>query len=251
MQVTDEPAFNVSSTLLELWETLTATFTPSETTFGHRLQFVATSSPAQFRVDNVSIREVSENGKLIQKRGIAGMQEALQETAYNFGLNGQEQTLEIVAGDRTIKHQFDRGLYAGSNQLNGYNTERETTSTYRVSREIDANGNATWLNWSESGKHLQAVVDAAGNETAFQYDSVDRLVASLDAANNRSLYFYDGAQRQPQQILITDGQNLVEDGDMEVEGTWEDISGFETANLRPATTCRCWPWSALRSGRCR
>src|SRR5690606_26684859 len=117
------------------------------------------------------------------------------------------------------------GVYAGTEDPGGNYPYQAVNTQYRPKIQVDANNNPTKLQWSTDGKQLLNVGDALGNQTAFVYDSADRLAASTDAEGRRTLYAYESADapRQPTLILVTDGSNLAVNGDMEDDSDWSSV----------------------------
>ena len=101
-------------------------------------------------------------------------------------------------------------------------------ATGRLSRQEDANGNATTLtydgdgqlirvtdavgrsvNLSYQGEHLTQITDPAGRTFRYQYDTAGDLVSYTDAAGRTTRYEYDGAHRMT--VLVdANGNRFVE-----------------------------------------
>ena len=97
MQVTGTAAFDQNSLGIGAWETLSATYTPSGTTTGKKLQFIAVNNPAEFYVDSVSIRRADE------------------EIAVNGGMETDSDWTDISGDEPDINEQAigaDTGSYA-------------------------------------------------------------------------------------------------------------------------------------------
>ncbi len=140
-----------------------------------------------------------------QQRG-----DGLLETDFAFQPGGEIYTTETIAG-RVATHHFadnngSSGVYVGTNNPNGDGGNQDLAASYRPSQKVDANGTATTLEWSATGKFLDAVTDALSNITQFNYDSSDRLDYSLDAEGRKTAYTYGDVnnERLPTQVDVYD-----------------------------------------------
>jgi RHS repeat-associated protein len=130
---------------------------------------------------------------ITQKLGIQGAQAALAETVYAFQPSGANLTTETRVG-LEIDHTFAGGVYSGMTNPAGGQTTQSLDGNYQVSRQQDANGNATDILWNDTGKFIDTVIDAKGNDTRFIYNetgaSADTLSYSRDAEGRQTEYVY-------------------------------------------------------------
>ena len=166
--------------------------------------------------------------QIVQNRG-----ESLMSKTLDFDPDN-DVTTETVEG-LELTHHFTNGVYVGTEDDQNNAQEKAPLSNYRPAYQEDAKGNRTAMKWSADGKRLEGVVDANFNETAFRYDQQDRLLYSTNPEGRITHYEYDGVDRQPNQILVTDGQALVDDGDMSDYFGWYDL-GTPSTNERSDAT---------------
>jgi RHS repeat-associated protein len=209
MQVTGTTAFDQTTSLNDNWETLTVTDYVATSTMDCRLQFVATAldgtGQIEFFVDTVSILETNPYPEITQKRGeTSSFTGTLLQTTYEFAPL-EDQTLETTQGVTTT-HHFQWGLYQGATDALGNTSQQTADPQFRTLSQIDANNNVTVLDWSNDGKLLNGVTDAAGNQTQFTYNSDDTLAESIDAEGRHTQYFYTDSvnPRLPTQIYVID-----------------------------------------------
>ena len=166
---------------------------------------------------------------IVQKRG----DELLSKTMSFDSVN--EETTETIEG-LVVTHTFGNGVYRGTKDADNNEQTKTPLSNYRPAYQEDANGNRNMMKWSADGKRLEGVLDAGYNETAFSYDSLDRLIASTDAEGRVTNYIYEGNRRQPSQILIAAdaAEDLVINGDMEDDSDWSDV-GTPTTSQQSQT----------------
>ncbi|MBA3867525.1 MAG: hypothetical protein H0X30_00070 [Anaerolineae bacterium] len=226
MQVKGTVLSDESQAGTSAWETLRLVYSPSGDAQVRRLQFVTSAMPgsgnAQVYVDSVSVSRLKN---LQQKRGDAQL-----VTDFVFAQNDTNLTTETLAG-KTANHYFANGAYVGPSNPAGELTGQTLDLNYRASNVSDAKGNVTQLDWSSTGKSLNGVTDPMGQDTAFSYDSSDRLLASVDAQGRKTVYGYDAANRQPAFILVDDNNNLAVNGSMEADTTWTNV-GTPSRNQR-------------------
>ena len=167
-----------------------------------------------------------EVSQIEQRRGFVDGElpsTALSQVKYNF--SGTQTTEEVIGTGLVTTHNFSAGLLSGSEDPGGNGGSQAIDGgIYRPSGQTDANGNETGLDWSSDGKLLNKVTDALDNETAFTYDSADRLAASLDMEERQTLYAYTEDERQPSQILVADRQPPFDNVDIETEDDWTTIN---------------------------
>ncbi len=223
-------AFSKSASFTGSWQTLQElNYIPTETV-DCKLQFIVPlANSTDFYVDAVSVLET--NPKITQERGIAAGGNALLKTTYQFAssLNTTTESLEVSPTTAfTTKHYFERGIYAGSQDPTQAKTSKAVDNQFRINQQFDANGNPTWLNWSDDGKLLNGISDALNRETRFTYNGagalVDTLRDSTDAENTRTNYLYEASQRQPAIMLVSkDTASLTE---IDVKGTMENTADW-------------------------
>ena len=233
MQVSGVSATFPQSSGNGAWEKLTLVLDPVAASEGHTLQFVAAEDSSVFYVDAVTINVAQ---RIIQKRGKHSTEtDYLAETDFTFQADGDNVTRERTAGRDTI-HHFNGSLYRGADNPAGEGSGTTQDASFRPDNQTDANGNSTQLAWSSNGKLLDSVTDAEGNITNFGYDYADRLFTSEDAENRVTVYSYADSERQPIAIRVTDGSNLVTNGDIELDGSWTAISGAAPSTNQWHTT---------------
>ena len=144
--------------------------------------------------------------QIVQNRGESSMIKTLDFDPAN------DVTTETVEG-LELTHYFTNGVYVGTEDDENNAQEKAPLSNYRPAYQQDAKGNRTGMKWSADGKRLEGVVDAQLNETAFSYDSQDRLISSTDAEGRITEYTYGDSNvpRQPTVIEVfdTDGTTLL------------------------------------------
>jgi RHS repeat-associated protein len=146
---------------------------------------------------------------ITQQQGLQGAAPALLATTLNFQPSGRNVTEEIVAGKSTT-HHFDGGVYIGAEDANLNYPLRSVTPFYRPSIQADANGNETFLEWSDTGKLLMKVTDALQQPTVFSYNTTgptaDTLKDTTDAQGRKTEYTYGDANqpRLPTRIKVLD-----------------------------------------------
>lgn len=206
------------------WMPVSFTITPTTNSSGHRLQFIANSSDAEFYIDDVSILEQTD---LMQELGIAGQAPALLTKEFLFQPDGTSYSTERVDGKVTIHHfGSGNGAYLGPQNPLGEQSRRVLNRHSRPVLQVDPQGNETVLEWSGDGKNLQRVTDALSNATQFSYDSSDRLTSSTDAEGRHTLYGYSPTSpRQSRLIVALEGTEIALNGDMEADTGWSNISG--------------------------
>ena len=145
--------------------------------------------------------------QIMQQRGNAALTSTLA-----FQPNGLNSTTETTAG-KTTYHDYENGVYVGATDPAGNSQLRSINFQYRPANQWDANGNVTTLNWSLDGNRLNAVIDAVGSTTNFNYNvggvSDSTLNYSLDAQAHKTQYTY-GDSTNPRlptrvQVFDTDG----------------------------------------------
>jgi YD repeat-containing protein len=161
--------------------------------------------------------------------------DALIETDYAILPDGGSLSLEERAG-QTTKHAFAGGVYTGAQDANGNAGQVVTNAAYLPVTQINPNGAAETLQWSEDATNLEKATDALGNDTQFVYNDNHTLQQRTDAEGRKTTYSYDAPLRQPAQILVSDGdaEELDINGGMEVDSGWSDV-GSPTTNEQSAS----------------
>lgn len=152
---------------------------------------------------------------ILQARGFpegANPNTALMRESYAF--QGDETTETIEGTGLVMTHYFVAGQLVSTQDAAGVGHARDVdTSHYRPTAEVNANAHVTTLEWSSNGKLLDKVTDALNQETAFTYDTEDRLIESQDAEGRITEYTYGDSNhpRQPTEIRVydTDGTTLL------------------------------------------
>jgi hypothetical protein len=159
-----------------------------------------------------------------------GTNPALLTTTLKF-VPHQSLTEEIVASRKTT--QFDRSLYLGAKDPAGNFRFQTPNNEFRPADQVDANGNATRLNWSPNGKTTPTGHRRPG--------SMRRRLAISPTTCSTPMWTPEDTRRlrlrerelprQPTLTLVTDGRNLVVSGDMEEDSGWTAV-GTPSANDR-------------------
>ncbi|MEO8394271.1 MAG: DUF6531 domain-containing protein, partial [Chloroflexota bacterium] len=159
--------------------------------------------------DSYTLDGDSHITEITQARGIVGEGTALLETVFSFSPPNYQETSEVIAGRETI-HFFDRGVYAGSQDPAGNQTDTVVNSQFRPAHQVSPNGDRTSLAWSDDGKQLQSIADPLGNQTVFDYKADDTLNFSIDAQSRKTQYSYDDTQnpRLPTRVKVIDSDEF-------------------------------------------
>lgn len=140
---------------------------------------------------------------ITQKRGVVGANPPLEERLLTFQPDGENMTLEEMAGRETT-HHFANGVYVGPANPAGDLSAQVIGEVYRPIAHFDANGNETALEWSTDARRLDEVEDALQQPTSFDYNSNDTLNFSLDAEERKTQYVYGDTNnpRLPTEVKI-------------------------------------------------
>lgn len=147
-----------------------------------------------------------------QKLGKQGNGDFLYEEDFDFHVDGEDKTT-LNTESKVTTYYFDYGMLIKTENDENDSVSQEHTGSFRPMSQQDAKGNQTEMSWSADGKRLDSVTDAQDNETAFAYDSQDRLTSSTDAEGRITEYTYGDSNvpRQPTiiEVFDTDGTTLL------------------------------------------
>ncbi len=162
-------------------------------------------------IKNLSYTVVNgEVTAITQRLGKQGATPYLKTIDYTFQPNGENETIETIAGQATT-HRFTSGIHSEIEDPSGNIQVNGISENYRTAAQKDANGNYTQLEWSADGRTLAGVTDAGGNPTRFAYNANHTLQSSTDAQGRKTDYTYgDSANpRQPTIIKVLDGTSVL------------------------------------------
>ncbi|MFT5525565.1 MAG: RHS repeat-associated protein, partial [Pirellulaceae bacterium] len=132
--------------------------------------------------DSGVTRKFDAAGQLIQTTTAVG-----HSTRYVYDLDGNR--LRRILPDQTPDNPDDN-----PRELTEFSDNRLATAS------VDANGNRTEFEYDSIGR-LILQRDALGNETVFKYDAVDRLVATIDPLGRKTQTLHDDARKAVTTIL--------------------------------------------------
>jgi len=212
-------------TIIEQLNFLMAVSSPAVDTTGDGLtDGVLTIKDLVYTLSGDTVTNIVERLGFVQG---ADPNTALLKTALAFQPDEENITTEETAG-QTTTHVFANGVYAGPEDPANHFHRQSLDLQYRPWKQTDANGHATFLQWSADGKHLEQIADPLGHRTQFEYDGADRLVASRDAEGRETLYGYEDPTnpRQPTLAAVAvDAEGISINGNMETDSGWTGIAG--------------------------
>lgn len=116
-------------------------------------------------------------------------------TVYSY--NGRDQLLDITdpLGNRTSYTYDSYGRRRSVMDAEGHTTSYTYNFHNLLSKTTDAMGGTVRLSYDTDTGNLNAITDANGRETTFEYDHFDRKISETDPLNRDWLYEYVGLDR--------------------------------------------------------
>jgi YD repeat-containing protein len=104
-------------------------------------------------------------------------------------------------GRVTVDSYDERGTWAGTTLPDSNVITRSYDANLNLGLSVDAAGNETSYDWSSGGYDLETVTDAMGEETQFDYDARHNLIEAVNARGYTTTYEYDSSNNP---ITVTD-----------------------------------------------
>ncbi|MEO8609542.1 MAG: RHS repeat-associated core domain-containing protein [Chloroflexota bacterium] len=224
MKVTTTSAFDAVSGDFEAWETLRATYTPTVTSSGVKVQFVADGGSGEFFVDSVSISEIGAdlavNGSMELNSDWTAISGAAPTTNEQF-------STQVDSGDHArhvVASAANQGIEGAAWDLVANQTYTITARVYPVSGIVK----------------LQVPGIAAFDKTTTgtgKWETLSAVYSPPSVVTGKKLQFVASgaaAEFYVDSVSIVTTSQLVVNGSMEADSDWTNV-GTPTINQRSST----------------